>query len=152
MYKVHLVVFIVSTSSDSCTPCQGINSPRAGLMSIKTRRSAWDSGTRFPARSRFGRIDLYFHTLGMVVGLGAGGFSRAICFHRGRVLLASRSARSFSSESTVVASVVDMVASGILCFARNNTGSASSSATSTLKFPMIFLSPGPGLLSSDLWY
>ena len=84
--------------------------PRAGLTSIKTRRSACDSGTSLPARSRFGRIDLYFQRQGTVVGFGAGGFSRAICFHNGRVLFASRSARSCASESTGGATcVVDMI-------------------------------------------
>lgn len=94
----------------------GVYVPRAGLTSIKTRRSACDSGTSFPERSRFGRMDLYFHRHGTVVGLGAGGFNRAICFQSGRVLLVSRSASSCSSESIAVAtSVVDMISISEQC-------------------------------------
>ena len=73
--------------------------PRAGLISISTRRSACFSVMSFPARNRLGRIVLYFQRNGRQVGFGSGGFRRVICAHKGKVLLFSTSRSSCSVVS-----------------------------------------------------
>lgn len=59
--------------------------PREGLMSINTRRSACFSLTSSPARIKLGRISSYLQICGVHRGLGSGGLSFAICFHKGLV-------------------------------------------------------------------
>jgi hypothetical protein len=97
--------------------------PRAGFTSIRTRRSACFSVMSSPARSRWGRIWLYFQTWGTEVGFGRGGLSLLIWAHSGFVCWVSRSARRASDVSLlalefIVTSVEVRVADGailILC-------------------------------------